>query len=71
MPEPQPGGLDQAIASQAVVRLGDTLAAPSLAAVVGAGGKADIACELSSIGEPPIVNFAGENGGECRAQWNP
>ena len=67
MPEPEPGGLDQGIASQAVAGLGDSLAASSIAAVIGAGGKADIACDLSSIGEPPVIDFPGENGGDCRA----
>ena len=32
-----------------------------------AGGKADIACHLSSIGEPPIIDFPDENGGKGRA----
>ena len=67
MPDPQPGGLDQGITSHTVARLGDALAASSFAAVIGAGGKADIACDLSSIGEPPVIDFPGENGGEGRA----
>jgi hypothetical protein len=43
------------------------LVASSFAAVIGAGGKADIACDLSSIGESPVINFPGENGGEGRS----
>ncbi len=53
MPEQEPGGLDQGITNQAVAGLGDALAAPSIAAVIGAGGKADIACDLAPVGEPP------------------
>ncbi len=59
MPEPESGGLDQGIASQAVAGLGDSLAASSIAAVIGAGGKADIACDLPSIDELPIIDPVG------------
>ena len=34
------------------------MAASSIAAVIGAGGKADIACDPPSIGEPPIMTQA-------------
>jgi len=53
MLEPQPGGLDHDGAHEAVAGLGDALAAPALAAVVGAGREADIAGDLASVGKLP------------------
>jgi len=66
MLEPQPGGLDHDGAHEAVAGLGDALAAVALAAVIGAGRQAEIAGDLASVGELPVIDFPGENGGRGR-----
>ena len=59
------GGLKQRvmIAMALSAGLGDALAASALAAVIGAGRQADIAGDLASVGELPVIDFPGENGG--------
>jgi hypothetical protein len=67
MPEPEPSGLDQGIANQAVAGLGDTLATSSIAAVIGAGCQADIAGDLAPVSKLPVIDLTSENGGGDRA----
>ena len=64
--EPHPGGLDHDGAHETVAGLGDALAASALTAVIRAGCEADIAGDLASVGEPPVIDLPGENGGRGR-----
>ena len=60
MAEPKPCRFDHGNPGQSIARLGDALAAVSVAAVIGTGCNPDIACDLSAIGELPIIDFPRE-----------
>ncbi len=68
MPDPKPCRFDYGNASQPIARLGDALAAVSGTTVIGAGRNPDIACDLSSIDEPSIIDLPRERGGQSRAE---
>ena len=56
---PRPGG-PRVDAGRAV---GDAVAAVQRASVIGTGGNPDMARHLSSMGDPPIIDFPRERRG--------
>ena len=68
MAEPKPCGFDHGNPCPPIACLGDALAAVSVTAVIGTGRNPDIACDLSAIGEPPIIDLPREGRGQSRAE---